>query len=442
MFQAGFARVDVTPPLGTPLVGYFRARYAEGVLDPIELNALALSDGETKAVVVTADFVLASEPFLSSVRALIAEETGVAEDHILLTALHQHTSINAGYPPREKTLSVFSSYPDETYMNILTRKFVDAAKMAIDDLAEATLTASKRETAEPISFIRRFRMKDGSTKTNPGHLNPEIDHPIGEADNTVYFVRFAREGKGDIALVNFGTHPDVIGGSKCSADWPGFARRLTEEDLPGTHCVVVNGPQGDTNHCDVSKPAIKEPEERYANSRRMGRLIADVVVDLWDKAAPVKPGPIRGAIEWNYVLSNTDGIDRIDEYIELSKAYYAKTLDRKLSMAERGAMNRIANMRNIKLFQKVPITVFTFGDVALVGFGGEPFTAYTRAAQAAAPDKFVLCACNANATMGYFPTKEAFDEGGYEASASVFTPVVEEMLNGCVKKLLDELCER
>ena len=29
MLQAGFARVDMTPPLGTPLAGYYEARYAE-----------------------------------------------------------------------------------------------------------------------------------------------------------------------------------------------------------------------------------------------------------------------------------------------------------------------------------------------------------------------------------------------------------------------------
>ena len=46
MLQAGFARVDVTPPLGNPLAGYFNRREADGVLDPIELNALAVSDGE------------------------------------------------------------------------------------------------------------------------------------------------------------------------------------------------------------------------------------------------------------------------------------------------------------------------------------------------------------------------------------------------------------
>ena len=55
MIQAGFARLDITPPLGTPLAGYYNARFAKGVLDPLQLNALALSDGETTTVTITVD---------------------------------------------------------------------------------------------------------------------------------------------------------------------------------------------------------------------------------------------------------------------------------------------------------------------------------------------------------------------------------------------------
>ena len=38
MIKAGFARVDVTPPLGTLIAGYFNERKSDGVRDPIELN--------------------------------------------------------------------------------------------------------------------------------------------------------------------------------------------------------------------------------------------------------------------------------------------------------------------------------------------------------------------------------------------------------------------
>ena len=44
--QVGFARLDITPELGIGISGYYVERRAEGVLDPLEVNALALACGE------------------------------------------------------------------------------------------------------------------------------------------------------------------------------------------------------------------------------------------------------------------------------------------------------------------------------------------------------------------------------------------------------------
>ena len=52
MILAGFARVDVTPPLGTELAGYFEKRLARDVRDPVELNALAFGNGEDRVLLL------------------------------------------------------------------------------------------------------------------------------------------------------------------------------------------------------------------------------------------------------------------------------------------------------------------------------------------------------------------------------------------------------
>ena len=105
-------------------------------------------------------------------------------------------------------------------------------------------------------------MKDGSVRTNPGCLNPDVEGPLSDADNTVRLVKFEREFKNDIALVNFSTHPDVIGGNKYSADWPGFVRNFVEKDIDGVSCIVVNGAQGDVNHIDVTKESLGKNTSR------------------------------------------------------------------------------------------------------------------------------------------------------------------------------------
>ena len=55
LLKAGFCRMDITPMLGIGIEGYFVDRFADGVLDPLEVNALALSCGENRAVLLSLD---------------------------------------------------------------------------------------------------------------------------------------------------------------------------------------------------------------------------------------------------------------------------------------------------------------------------------------------------------------------------------------------------
>ena len=68
--------------------------------------------------------------------------------------------------------------------------------------------------------------------------------------------------------------------------------------------------------------------------------------------------------------------------------------------------------------EKIPVTVMAVGDVAFVGYGGEPFTDYTHASRAVANGKTVFCSCCTNGYEGYYPTENAFTEGGYEANSA------------------------
>ena len=55
--RAGVAKVDITPPPGTKVVGHVRETH--GVRDPILAAILLLDDGKTKAAIVTLDLIAA-----------------------------------------------------------------------------------------------------------------------------------------------------------------------------------------------------------------------------------------------------------------------------------------------------------------------------------------------------------------------------------------------
>ena len=62
-FQAGWAKVELTPPVGAPLAGYGARDGAPstGIHDPLFVKALAVGDGDDTAVIVGADTLVVPE---------------------------------------------------------------------------------------------------------------------------------------------------------------------------------------------------------------------------------------------------------------------------------------------------------------------------------------------------------------------------------------------
>ena len=427
LLKAGFARVDVTPPLGTYISGYFNDRYAKGILDPIQLNALALSDGSTTNLIVISDFLGMNRTFCGIIRDKIADRTGIDPAHVMLSALHQHTSVIIG--PRNKKES-----HDYVYMETVYRKYCDVAQMALDDMSDATLGFGMEEVAEPIAFIRRYLMSDGTVLGHPGNRQSEILRRIGDGDNRVRLLRFMREGKADIAFVNFCTHPDVIGGEYFSADWPGFVRRYVEKDIEGVSCLLLNGVQGDSNHLDY----IGGTRHGYEHSARMGRIIADVVVKLWENTAPQADVKLGCETDEVVLPTRTDGFERYAECKALLEATYEGRIPRP-SGAVIGEADRIVSLRTAPAFQHLPMMVMAIGRICIVGFGGEPFTQYARSLEAARPDLTVLTSCCCNGYEEYLPTKEIFAEGGYEANCSPYPSNLEDVCVGAALELIGRI---
>jgi len=428
MLKAGFARVDITPPLGTYLDGYFSIRPMSGVLDPLELNAIALNDGEKTVVMIAADIIGIAMADVKYIKKKMFERLALPEECVLLHAIHQHTTLrldDKAVPDRQPA----------AYIELLYTKFVDVAQMAIDDMKDSVLSSGEKETAEPIAFVRRYKLDDGRSVTNPRSDEvPHIVSRLAEADNTVRLLRFKRKDAKDIALVNFSTHPDVVHGFKVSADWPGFTRRFVESDNSDVHCIFFTGAQGDSNHSDF----INGVKDGYEHSRHMGRVVADAVAAVWDKTTPRASDKLFAKISVIYNKGNTEGEEKYEEAKAFEKARAEKTLNYAPTIEEMAYARRIIAIReSMTIYRPIPITVIGIGEVVIVGLAGEPFTEYGEALREASNGKFALTFCNTNGKQGYLPSVEAYAQGGYEAKSSQFTPELESQIIGEAKKLID-----
>ena len=444
---AGFSRTDITPLLGIGISGYYVPRIAKGVLDPLEANALALRCGEELAVFISIDNCgLAPSRVYDRCRERIARAVGTSKDAVFLSATHTHTSPAWGEEDDPAS---------EEYTGWLEHRLADAAVMAAADVKPARMGFGTAY-APHVAFVRRFRMRDGSIRTNPGVNNPEILSPIGEVDERVHVLRFARTDAPDILLVNFGNHPDVVGGECLSADWPGFLRRRTEQALENTKCIFFNGAQGDVNHVNVFPsegdmndltPDFDDVARGYGHARHIGNVVAGAVLQIFDKVCWTQADRLVCAVREVEIPSNLPDPSQLEQARVYAKLH-REGKDHEIPFTGMELTTVVAEAERMLRLEhgpasfRMPLSAAAVGDVALIGLPGEPFTGIGTALKKAPGWKMILPCCITNGYEGYFPMKEAYDEGGYEARSSVYAAGAAEKLIGEGLLLLDGLADR
>ena len=89
-FTAGAARSDISP--STNVLNWVGHKPYPGVLDPVYVRSLVLSDGSSRVAIVTWDLTDTRENFVARVRREIASATQIPTDHILINASHTHSA--------------------------------------------------------------------------------------------------------------------------------------------------------------------------------------------------------------------------------------------------------------------------------------------------------------------------------------------------------------
>lgn len=443
--KTGFSRMCITPPLGTPISGYYEARFTKGVLDDLYATAVAFDDGKKQSVIIALDIIMLSQVQCDKYRKIIADYCNLPMEAIFINCSHTHTGPMIG-KDFASDLCGLPAY--EEYMGIQMR---DAAAYALQDLCPSKFYAAESK-AERISFIRRFRMKDGSVQTNPGVGNLNIDHALGEPNETVKLVKIVREDAEDIFIVNFGTHPDTIGGDEISADWPGFVCSTIEDAIPDTKCMFLLAPQGDVNHIN---PNPKKGESNgleltfdgcprgYEHAIHMGRVVAGAVLQICDKAPEIKADSIEFSCKTVHTPSNQEN-DRLDEARKIVELHESGR-DAELPYKEMELTTVVAEAKRIVDLEHGPdsysftLSAIKIGDLAFMGIPGEPFTEIANRIYEASPFETTVLCCLTNGGDSYFPTSRAYEEGGYEARTARLKKGADNIIVEGTIKLLNEI---
>jgi len=417
--KCGYAIKDITAPIGCCLSGYPQERITEGVADPIMVRAAAFQE-DGLAIILYYDLVGIKQDLAQSLRECVAANLGCEPKDIFICCTHTHYAPNVS----NKRLPI-----SETYVRWLHEASTLVAQQSVADLAESQVFYARSELPG-ISFTRRYRMKDGTCRTNPGRRNPNIEGPLTPADEVIQLLRIKREGADDILLVNFQVHADVMRGLKMSADYPGAVCNTLERALPGTKCVYINGTSGDLNHIDVHCPEWDD-NGGLSHVLHMGRTIAGKILSMYTKARPVASGKVQTQELRIPVKLKQPTQEQVDAAKSFLLRYEAGEIE---NPAERTITIISEAYKTIELSKNngvkdLPVSGFSIGDICFAGFPGEAFCEVGRQLRDTSPFAVQYLLGITNGYEGYFPTEDAYGVDGYERRTSPFQPgVAEDML--------------
>ncbi|HPZ98968.1 MAG TPA: neutral/alkaline non-lysosomal ceramidase N-terminal domain-containing protein [Phycisphaerae bacterium] len=434
--QVGMASVDITPPVGCRLSGYFVERVSTAVHDPLQAKAMYFAQGDERVVLVICDLIGISRTVSTDARKRIADATGVPLSNIIVCATHTHTAPLYFGPMREHlhamAVAKHGSDPCETidYPKFLADRIVQSAIEARAAAQPVKLHAGSTMQEPPLSFNRRYFLEDGSVRTNPGRRK-DVVRPAGPIDPVVD-VLFMRDAAGEPmgCFTVFSLHLDTTGGTEFSADYPFYLEKSLREAFgPRFVSVFGLGTCGDVNHID-----LKAAQRRTA--AEIGTALADTVRKVLPELPAVEPDLAAAGVRVDVPLQSYPP-DKVVEARERIKLVGT----RKLEFLEEVEACKIVDL------QTRPGTTVTLEvqairlgrDVAIVTLPGEIFVELGLAVKKASPFRQTIVVELANDAVAYVPTKKAFAEGGYETVNSRIQPGGGEALVDAAGQLLSQL---
>jgi len=454
ILRAGAAQRMVTPPVGTPLVGYasrasgdLAARY---VHDDLWVKALVLRAGAQSWALLSVDLIGLDAVAVARIRALAAARTGLRPDAILTCATHTHAgppvcavagavgpgdlnavrsdgSVTASYGQAPTSFSPTAYYVelvDETWRDRLVEQ-ASAALVAAWETARAAEVSFGMAEVEGVASSRRVRLSDGTW------ADPRREWPAGavvvsrtEIDPLVRVLAVRERGAGTplAVLINYATHPWIFNTSGISAELAGAVAGRVAAGWTGPRgeapvVLYTTGPEGDVTliwNIAIDKVWRSQPGESLeASLPRREQGFDEELARLGDRLASRVLAALASLRSWQSDLIPQAW--RREVALPLKTGYHPPAALR-LAEWQRGAPagHHLTELQVLRL-----------GPWTLLGLPGEPFTVLGRRirAQAPLPELLIAAVSNDYGPVSYMAERADFEQGGYEL---VVTPAAAE----------------
>ena len=402
--KGGCAKVNITPPLGIPLIGSY-GKPSDDILDELYAKALVFNDGNNTLVIVSCDLLYTPlEEIAGPARRIIAEKTGIPERNILICATHTHSG------PEVFTKSKFRTAADAPppaidryYLDTLVKKIAGSALIAHKEMQQVKIGAAKGQAPE-IVYNRRPKNKDGLVKmaftlppevratrkvvVDPGGgvrttfvlPDDKAEWKFGPIDPEVCVLRVeSMDGEILASLVNFGCHPVTIYphlSTAISADYPAYVTSVVE-GAEGGLCLFTLGLAGDA-----------VPFDRGVLPRRqIGRAVGGEAIRRLQFITTTGDVTLSG--------------------LKKEVAFPAKKLPSPNTDSDKTPEHVTSEIQVLRL-----------GDIYILGLPGEVLVEVGLAIKKRAGLEKLFIISLSNDAIGYVCHSAAYDEGGYEPVAA------------------------
>lgn len=425
--KGGCAKVNITPPLGIPLIGSY-GKPSDDVLDELYAKALVLNDGINIVAIISCDLLYTPlEEIAGPVREIINKKTGIPERNILVCATHTHSG------PEVFTKSKFRTAGDDpppaidrSYLDTLVKKIAGSVLIAHKEMQEVKIGAAKGQAPE-IVYNRRPRNNDGLVKmaftvppevratrkvvVDPGGdvrttfvlPDDKTEWKFGPIDPDVCVLRIENmSGEIVASLVNFGCHPVTIYpflSTAVSADYPAFVTSVVE-GAEGGLCLFALGLAGDAVPFDRG----------VLPCRQIGRAVGGEALR-----------------RLQFVTTKSD--------VTVSGLTREISFPTKKPVPEKAADNDRIHEPVISEIQ-----VLRLGDIYILGLPGEVLVEVGLEIKKRAGLENLFIVTLSNDAIGYVCHSAAYDEGGYEpTSATKLAKGAGEIMIEQALKLIDQI---
>lgn len=421
--RAGAATSNITPELGSEIVGGFVPYPSKHIHDELHARCLVLDDGKTKLALVVCDLLGIDRVVSDEARRLIAERQGIPPSHVLISATHTHSASSALGKDSRKLNQVGNAY-----QSFVAKRIADGVARAVNQLRPAQLAYGTVDVPEHV-FNRRWHMRPGTVPVNPFgtvdavKMNPpagseNLVEPAGPIDPAVSFLAVRdREGRPISVYAAYSLHyVGGVGSADVSADY--FAvfsehlkKRLVPDEsslnMPPFVAMMANATSGDINNINFRTPRGRRAP--YEQIRFVGEDVANKVHDAMQK--------VTYEDQITLAASYREPMIGLRRPTPAELEWATKTIA--AGKQREGDLSYIYAERTMRLAEypetaPVPLQVLRIGQVAIGTMPFEVFCEIGLEFKSRSPIQPAFMVELAHGYFGYLPTPRQHRLGGYE----------------------------